>query len=127
MGVDETRVDKLGSRLDVGSNRWNKSLICNYVSRRESREKISCDGHRIGSRYKKALYWGFTDGTFKEPLPSPPWAGLLGPTIRAEVGDVLYIHFRNMAKVRNFSVHPHGLFYLKNSEGNLFALYPHYV
>ena len=97
-------------------------LVFFYYYFRESREKINCDGHRIGSRYKKALYRGFTDGTFKEPLPTPPWAGILGPVIRAEVGDVLYIHFRNMAKVRNFSVHPHGMFYFKNSEGNVHEL-----
>lgn len=95
--------------------------IMPFLSCRESREKINCDFDRVGSRYKKAVYKGFTDASFTQVVHSPAWAGILGPTIRAEVGDVVYVHFRNMATGSNFSVHPHGLFYAKNSEGNFDA------
>ena len=35
---------------------------------------------------------------------------ILGPIIRAEVGDVIHVTFRNMAS-RNYSMHPQGLKY----------------
>ncbi|GAB1293882.1 Ferroxidase HEPHL1 [Apodemus speciosus] len=52
--------------------------------------------------------------------PQAPWLGFLGPILRAEVGDVIVIHLKNFAS-RPFSLHPHGVFYNKDSEG---ALYP---
>ena len=41
---------------------------------------------------------------------------MLGPILRAEVGDTVYIHFLNRLSVAA-SVHAHGLRYGKNSEG----------
>uniref|UniRef100_A0A672IE98 Coagulation factor V n=1 Tax=Salarias fasciatus TaxID=181472 RepID=A0A672IE98_SALFA len=43
-------------------------------------------------------------------------AGLLGPTLRAEVGDTVVVTFRNMASGAH-SIHPHGVAYGKQSEG----------
>uniref|UniRef100_G1R633 ferroxidase n=1 Tax=Nomascus leucogenys TaxID=61853 RepID=G1R633_NOMLE len=76
--------------------------------------------NRIGSIYKKAVYRHFTDGTYSIEIPKPPWLGFLGPILRAEVGDVIVIHLKNFAS-RPYSLHPHGVFYNKDSEG---ALYP---
>jgi hephaestin len=42
--------------------------------------------------------------------------GVLGPVIRAEVGDTIKVVFKNNASFP-FSIHPHGVFYQKNSEG----------
>jgi Multicopper oxidase len=49
---------------------------------------------------------------------SPEWehAGILGPVLRAEVGDTIRILFKNNAS-RPCSMHPHGVFYGKDSEG----------
>lgn len=41
---------------------------------------------------------------------------LLGPVLRAEVGDTIRVTFRNAAPVP-FSLHPHGVVYPKGSEG----------
>ncbi len=74
---------------------------------------------RIGRVYKKALYYEYTDATFTERKPRPPeWEhlGMLGPLIRAEVGDTIVVVFRNNAAFPA-SVHPHGVFYDKDSEG----------
>ncbi|XP_045184325.2 ferroxidase HEPHL1-like [Mercenaria mercenaria] len=87
---------------------------------KKSREKIETRKDRIGSIYKKAIYRGYTDNTFTQPIPVPEWAGLLGPPIKAEVGDIVYIHFQNMATGSNFSVHPHGFLYNKIHEGALY-------
>lgn len=76
--------------------------------------------HRIGSVYKKAMFRQYTDDTYKHLAPRPAWLGFLGPILRAEVDDVIIVHLKNFAS-RNYSMHPHGVFYEKNSEG---ALYP---
>ena len=98
--------------------RVNNFVFCSFF--RKSHEKINIGYSRIGSRYKKAIFKAFTDASFTQAIPSPPWAGLLGPVIRAEVGDTVYVHFKNMASGSNFSVHPHGFLYRKNSEGKTF-------
>ncbi|MCJ8745764.1 hypothetical protein PDJAM_G00134240 [Pangasius djambal] len=75
---------------------------------------------RIGSVYKKAVYKQYTDETFSTEVLKPDWLGFLGPVIRAEVGDDIVVHMKNFAS-RPYSIHPHGVFYEKDSEG---ALYP---
>ncbi|KAM3869287.1 ferroxidase HEPHL1-like [Diretmus argenteus] len=76
--------------------------------------------HRIGSTYKKAMFRQYTDATYSRPSPRPDWLGFLGPVLRAEVDDVIVVHLKNSAS-RNYSMHPHGVFYEKDTEG---ALYP---
>jgi hephaestin len=74
---------------------------------------------RIGKVYKKALYREYTDATFTTLKPRPPeWQhlGLLGPLVRGEVGDTIKFVFKNNTG-RSLSVHPHGVFYAKDSEG----------
>lgn len=66
--------------------------------------------------YKKAVYKQYTDLSFTVEVPKPPWLGFLGPVIRAEVGDEIVVHLKNFAS-RNYSIHPHGVFYTKDSEG----------
>lgn len=75
--------------------------------------------HQIGRIYKKAVYREYTDDTFsalKKRSPDDAYLGLLGPVLRAEVGDTIRVVFRNNA-THPFSVHAHGVFYQKNSEG----------
>lgn len=78
---------------------------------------------RVGRVHKKALYHAYTDSTFTTMVErSEEWEhlGALGPLIRAEVGDTIKILFRNNT---NFpaSMHPHGVFYDKDSEGAPYA------
>ncbi|KAF7691732.1 hypothetical protein HF521_010699 [Silurus meridionalis] len=70
--------------------------------------------------YKKALYKEYTDGTFTTEVPKPKWLGFVGPVIRAAVGDDIVVHMKNFA-TRPYSIHPHGVYYKKDSEG---AWYP---
>ncbi len=74
------------------------------------------DRHRV---YHKAIYHEYTDGTFKTIKPRPPqWEhlGILGPLIRAEVGDSIRIVFRNNTHL-TLTMHAHGLRYGKDAEG----------
>ncbi|XP_011720073.2 ceruloplasmin-like isoform X3 [Macaca nemestrina] len=70
--------------------------------------------------YKKALYFQYTDNTFQRIIEKPSWLGFLGPMIKAETGDFIYVHVKNNAS-RAYSYHPHGLTYSKENEG---AIYP---
>ncbi len=75
--------------------------------------------HRIGPTYIKALYREYTDNTFTHLKPIlPRWQhlGILGPVIHAEVGDTIKVVFKNNAHIP-YSMHSHGLFYEKSSEG----------
>jgi FtsP/CotA-like multicopper oxidase with cupredoxin domain len=78
---------------------------------------------RIGSVYLKCLYRGYTDATFTTPEPiTDKWKhlGVMGPVIHAEVGDTVKVVFKNNCRIPT-SMHPHGLFYLKESEGAVYS------
>ena len=66
--------------------------------------------------YTKYQYIGYTDGNYSSPIAQPEWAGILGPSIRAVVGDTIKVHFFNKTD-RPLSIHPHGVFYKKEDEG----------
>jgi manganese oxidase len=76
--------------------------------------------HRIDKTYRKALYREYTNERFTELEPRPPeqeYLGTLGPILRAEVGDTIKVVFKNNTDFPA-SMHPHGLFYEKGSEGS---------
>jgi hephaestin len=73
----------------------------------------------LGRVYKKTVFREYTDASFTTLKPRPPqWEhlGILGPMIRAEVGDTIQITFKNNA-THPHSMHPHGVIYDKASEG----------
>jgi FtsP/CotA-like multicopper oxidase with cupredoxin domain len=79
--------------------------------------------NHIGHIYRKAVYREYTDATFatrKQRAPQDEYLGLLGPVLRAEVGDTIKVVFKNNAS-RPYSMHPHGVFYEKASEGSMYA------
>jgi FtsP/CotA-like multicopper oxidase with cupredoxin domain len=78
--------------------------------------------HSIGKVYRKAIYREYTDATFTKLKPrAPEWEhlGILGPVLRAEVGDTIRVVFKNNA-THPYSMHPHGVFYDKASEGSVY-------
>ena len=72
--------------------------------------------NRIGDTYRKAVYHAYTDARFRNRAPSDANLGVLGPVIRAEVGDTIKVVFKNNTSIPA-SMHPHGVFYTKSSEG----------
>ncbi len=79
--------------------------------------------NHIGRVYRKAVYREYTDGTFvtrKPRAPQDEYLGLLGPILRAEVGETIKVVFKNKAS-HPYSMHPHGVFYEKTSEGSMYA------
>ncbi len=74
---------------------------------------------RIGKVYRKAIFREYTDETFTtEKKRTKDWEhlGLMGPLIRAEVGDTIVVQFRNDTS-KPYSIHPHGVAYERDSEG----------
>jgi manganese oxidase len=68
------------------------------------------------TQWHKTRFVEYTNHEFQTPKPQAVWLGILGPIIRAEVGDTVIVHFRNNGR-RPYSMHPHGLRYTKNDEG----------
>lgn len=71
------------------------------------------------STYTKVVYREYTSDNFTTLKPRPPeWEhlGILGPLIRAEVGDTIKVVFKNNSHMI-CTMHPHGLAYDKDSEG----------
>ena len=80
---------------------------------------------------RKARYVEYTDDTFVQRRPvDPAWAhvGIMGPVLRAEVGDELRVVFMNKAD-RPYTMHPHGVVYLKPDEvpSTSYTMHPHGV
>ena len=71
-------------------------------------------------RWMKTRFTEYTDGTFSHRKPQPEWLGILGPIIRAEVGDTVIVHFRNLTRGYH-SIHVHGLRYDKQNEGAIYS------
>ena len=72
------------------------------------------------TKFRKTRYVEYSDATFSKRKPQPAWLGILGPIIRAEVGDTVVVEFLNRSALPH-SMHPHGLHYDKESEGSLYA------
>ena len=100
---------------------WNYTPRGRDLTGTPAPENESAEGQRR-TIFLKAIYREYTDATFKTLKPRPPeWEhlGILGPLIRAEVGDTIKITFFNHTNIF-CSMHPHGLSYAKDSEGALY-------
>ncbi|KAJ0004534.1 hypothetical protein NQD34_010748 [Periophthalmus magnuspinnatus] len=79
----------------------------------------------IGSRYKKVVYREYTDETFhfkKSRSPSQKHLEILGPIIKAEVGEQIIVTFKNKA-TRPYSLTAQGI----RSSGSHVHVQPGYV
>src|SRR5262249_21174824 len=68
------------------------------------------------TKWSKTRYIEYTDATFQTRKPQPEWLGILGPILRAEVGDSIVVDFLNRSQ-RAYNIHPHGVRYNKDNEG----------
>jgi manganese oxidase len=69
--------------------------------------------------WPKTRFIEYTDDTFITKKPQADWLGILGPVIRAEVGDEVVVDFLNRSHLGH-SMHPHGLRYDKDNEGSVY-------
>lgn len=71
------------------------------------------------TKWAKTRFIEYTDATFSTKKLQPEWLGILGPVIRAEVGDTIVVDFQNRSHTPH-SMHPHGLRYDKDNEGSFY-------
>ncbi len=69
----------------------------------------------LGLKWLKALYRGYTGTTFTTLTEQPPWEGVNGPTLRAEVGDMIEILFVNKLASNYATMQSMGLAYNKDN------------
>ena len=84
---------------------------------------VEAQPHSVGKVTLKAVYREYIDSTFTVVKPRPPaWEhlGLLGPLLRAEVGDTVRVVLRNNTRFP-VSMHAHGVLYSKDAEGAPYA------
>ncbi|MCX8048155.1 MAG: multicopper oxidase domain-containing protein [Methylohalobius sp.] len=67
-------------------------------------------------RFPVVRFVQYSDANYTTRVPQPGWLGILGPILRAEVGDELRVRLCNRAS-RPVGLHPHGLRYTKDQEG----------
>jgi hypothetical protein len=73
----------------------------------------------LKTRWPKSRFIEYTDASFTTRKPQPIWLGILGPIIRAEVGDEVVVEFLNRTH-KIHDIHPHGLRYDKDNEGSVY-------
>ncbi|XP_036596320.1 hephaestin [Trichosurus vulpecula] len=116
-----TRIYYLGIR----EVRWNYLSRCRNITGKsvEDDKVTACllepGKDRIGSIYHKTVYKEYSDSSYTTEVPQPAWLGFLGPVLWGEVGDIILVHLKNFAR-RPYTIHPHGVFYEKDSEGSLY-------
>ncbi|HVE25558.1 MAG TPA: multicopper oxidase domain-containing protein [Sporichthya sp.] len=104
--------------------RWNyapdgRNQITGEAFDEDAEVFVGTQEGRIGPSFDKCLYRAYGDDSFGTPLERPDaeaYLGNLGPTMHAEVGDTIRVVFRNNCGFPT-SIHPHGVFYDKGSEG----------
>ncbi|XP_037596437.1 coagulation factor V isoform X3 [Cebus imitator] len=78
-------------------------------------EPTNASLNHSATSFKKIVYREY-EPYFKKEKPQSSISGLLGPTLYAEVGDIIKVHFKNKAD-KPLSIHPQGIKYSKLSEG----------
>jgi manganese oxidase len=74
----------------------------------------------MGLSRETAVHRGCIEASFTQRTPQPPTQGIQGPTLRAEVGDMIEILFDNKLLNNYASMHSMGLAYSKQNEGSLY-------
>ena len=113
VAVDEVNWDYVPSGIDQLTGKPLDHMAMMYVEQGKD---------RIGKTYRKAVYREYIDSTFttlKQRTAEWEHLGLLGPVLHAEVGDTIQVHFKNNG-TQSYSMHPHGVFYEKSSEGSYY-------
>ncbi|CAB1421067.1 unnamed protein product [Pleuronectes platessa] len=86
-----------------------------YGQRRQDKAQLNTRK----TTFSKVVFRSYTDSSFSTPDVRgeiDEHLGILGPVIKAEVGQSIMVVFRNNAD-RPYSVHPNGVTYTKRTEG----------
>uniref|UniRef100_A0A3B4AJM1 Plastocyanin-like domain-containing protein n=1 Tax=Periophthalmus magnuspinnatus TaxID=409849 RepID=A0A3B4AJM1_9GOBI len=93
------------------------TFVSDFVA--DSSEEIFSRGDVRETKFKKVIFREYLDSTFTTPDirgEIDEHLGILGPLIKAEVGQDIMVMFKNNAS-RPYSLHPNGVAYTKQTEG----------
>ncbi|XP_039248989.2 ferroxidase HEPHL1-like [Styela clava] len=110
LGIVEEVWDYLPRRFDHKGNSVDDPEHIAYLYAHQE------NGKYIGSRYKKAIFYEYTDASFTVRKPKPKHLGFDGPILKMEIGDEVKVHFKNMATIK-FNVLPIGVYYVGIMQG----------
>eukprot|EP01147_Barroeca_monosierra_P002394 gene2394-5341_t len=101
------------SYIPVSTHNTSTSPLINTNGTRARMENAAVNQKKawMERSFTKAMYRAYTNETFRELQPIPAqWEhlGVLGPIIRAEVGDTVEVRFRNALDIPA-SIHAHGI------------------
>uniref|UniRef100_A0A671Y552 ferroxidase n=1 Tax=Sparus aurata TaxID=8175 RepID=A0A671Y552_SPAAU len=86
---------------------------------RETKRKNETSVLNRETKFTKVVFRSYMDGSFSTPEirgEIDEHLGILGPVIKAEVGQSIMVVFKNNAN-RPYSLHPNGVSYTKQTEG----------
>uniref|UniRef100_A0A3Q4HR08 Coagulation factor V n=1 Tax=Neolamprologus brichardi TaxID=32507 RepID=A0A3Q4HR08_NEOBR len=95
-----------------------------YGHRRQEKHELPSQE----TKFTKVVFRGYLDSSFTTPDirgEIDEHLGILGPVIKAEVGQSIMVVFRNNAN-RPYSIHPNGVSYTKRTEGLSYEDESHY-
>uniref|UniRef100_A0A6Q2XRZ2 F5/8 type C domain-containing protein n=1 Tax=Esox lucius TaxID=8010 RepID=A0A6Q2XRZ2_ESOLU len=93
-------------------------LLVVFLYCHKRRHDKSGDNERQ-TKFSKVVFRGYLDSLFSMPQirgEMDEHLGILGPVIKAEVGQMIMVFFRNLAS-RPYSLHANGVSYTKQTEG----------
>uniref|UniRef100_A0A8C7IEB7 ferroxidase n=1 Tax=Oncorhynchus kisutch TaxID=8019 RepID=A0A8C7IEB7_ONCKI len=99
---------------DANANHTSSSYDAPTNARMDKAQKAD-----RSTRFTKVVFRGYLDSTFSTPDirgEMDEHLGILGPVIKAEVGQTIMVFFRNLAS-RPYSLHANGVSYTKQTEG----------
>lgn len=111
-------------------NSTNNQMDLTNMYEKNAKNILIQSDDSMGSTFLKAIYQEYEYNTatrlcdwttMKTTTISSQSNGILGPTIRAIVGDKIYVHYFNGCS-RPYSIEPHGLYHSKVSETFSFLL-----
>ncbi|XP_039255129.2 ceruloplasmin-like [Styela clava] len=103
LGIVEEVWDYLPRRFDHKGNSVDDPEHLAYLYAHQE------NGKYIGSRYKKAIFYEYTDDSFTVRKLKPKHLGFDGPILKMEIGDEVKVIFKNMATIK-FNVLPMGVY-----------------
>jgi manganese oxidase len=106
---------------DYAPNSTKNKMDLTTLYENNAQTILTQSSYSMGSLFVKAIYREYE---YDQSTKSCEWTklkssssssvnGILGPTIRAIVGDKIFVHYKNNCS-RSYSIEPHGLFHSQN-------------
>uniref|UniRef100_A0A8C9YMM7 ferroxidase n=1 Tax=Sander lucioperca TaxID=283035 RepID=A0A8C9YMM7_SANLU len=113
----ETSIPKPNTLNEISN--WEEVDELNLTAVNLLNQSMKSQPNSRETKFTKVVFRGYMDSSFSTPDfrgELDEHLGILGPVIKAEVGQSIMVVFRNKAN-RPYSLHPNGVSYTKQTEG----------